>query len=88
VKHCVCADVVQLRFGMFSNPDEVAKVRETVKTPLFKSTAVEEPFTDCLGREEWYECQRCHSVWRFVPPDPPFTGVWEQVRPPRALEGG
>jgi hypothetical protein len=84
VELCECASIVELRFGMLSHPEEVRDVRNALKSPLFKSTAVEERMSDYIPEEEWHECQRCHSVWRFVPPDPPFTGIWEQIRPPRA----
>jgi hypothetical protein len=83
VKNCECTGIVQLRFGLFAHPDEVDEVCKSLQTPLFKSTAVEERMSDYIPEEEWHECQRCHSVWRFVPPDPPFTGIWEQVRPPK-----
>jgi hypothetical protein len=86
MKLCECASIVELWFGMFSHPKEVREVRRALKTPLFKSTAVEEQMSDCFVREEWHECQICYGVWRFVPPDPPFTGVWEQVRPPKLSE--
>lgn len=28
----------------------------------------------------WFRDLESGEVWRLVPPDPPFTGVWERVR--------
>lgn len=28
---------------------------------------------------EWYKCTECNEIWRLVPPDFPFTGLWEKV---------
>ncbi len=29
--------------------------------------------------ENWYQCNKCQTLWRLVEPDPPFGGLWEQV---------
>lgn len=29
---------------------------------------------------KWYRSLATGEVWRLVPPDPPFTGLWERVR--------
>jgi hypothetical protein len=28
----------------------------------------------------WYRDCRTGEIWRLVPPDPPFLGLWERVR--------
>lgn len=30
--------------------------------------------------EEWFECQECGQIWRLVEPDPPFRGMWSQIK--------
>jgi len=27
----------------------------------------------------WYKCLNCNEIWRLVPPDFPFKGLWEKV---------
>jgi len=30
--------------------------------------------------ETWFECTNCHRKWRLVEPDPPFKGIWEEIK--------
>lgn len=46
----------------------------------FEPIAVETPYSNVDLMENWYKCLICGTVWRLVEPDPPFAGLWSQVR--------
>lgn len=48
----------------------------------FKEISVGSLYADVGLVETWFECMKCYKKWRLVEPDPPFKGIWEEVKNP------
>jgi hypothetical protein len=69
----------------FASPGEFDRVVGYLREQVASGIAEEVPADPSYGPGElyggrWYRSLATGEVWRLVPPDPPFTGLWEQVR--------
>lgn len=68
----------------FSGPGEFARFRRQLNSQVEDGLARHVPAHPDYGPGEiyggdWYQLQATGEIWRLVPPDPPFTGLWEPV---------
>lgn len=68
--------------GSFRDPDQVAQVEAAIAGPNFKEVPVGKRFDVVEWDETWHQCLTCGTIYRFVRPDPPFTGVWQITKSP------
>ena len=69
----------------FASPSEFDLFVEYLRQEINAGYAEEVAVQDDYGRGEifggsWYRERDTGEVWRLVPPDPPFRGLWERVR--------
>lgn len=74
----------------FVSPGEFDRFVGYLREQVASGMAEEVPVDPCYGPGEiyggrWYRSLATGEVWRLVPPDPPFTGLWERVRPRREV---
>lgn len=76
---CECESInYSVTFSGWSDFDEfLTTIKET---SYFSSVPVKVPHSNVGLQENWYKCNKCQAVWRLVEPDPPFTGLWKQVK--------
>jgi len=72
----------------FVSPGEYERFVEYLQEQVSSGKAEEVPADPSYGPGElfggrWYRSLATGEVWRLVPPDPPFTGLWERVRAAR-----
>ena len=68
----------------FRSPGEYARFVSYLEAQVQSGDAEEVPVDANYGRGEvyggrWFRDHETGEVWRLVPPDPPFTGLWEPV---------
>ena len=68
----------------FRSPAEYARFVHYLEAQIEAGDAEEAPVDPSYGRGEiyggrWFRDQQTGETWRLVPPDPPFTGLWEPV---------
>lgn len=66
-------------------PGEYRRFVDCLEAQARAGIARELPADPDYGRGEvyggrWFQDIESGEVWRLVPPDPPFTGLWERVR--------
>ena len=69
----------------FQTPREYRRFVDYIEGQTRAGIARELPADPGYGRGEvyggrWFQDIASGEVWRLVPPDPPFTGLWERVR--------
>ena len=69
----------------FRSPGEYQRFVRYLEAQVNAGDAAELPADPSYGRGEiyggrWFKANDTGDVWRLVPPDPPFTGLWEPVR--------
>ena len=69
----------------FQTPGEYQRFVEYIARQTAAGLARELTVDPRYGRGEvygglWFQDLESGEVWRLVPPDPPFTGLWERVR--------
>lgn len=75
---CECGSIHKP--GPFSGWNDFDAFLATLKAaPSLSLVPVKVPHSNVGLQENWYQCSKCQAVWRLVEPDPPFTGLWEQV---------
>lgn len=70
----------------FCTRDEYQRFVEYIQRQVTLGQAEEVPVDPSYGPGElfggrWFRNLESGEVWRLIPPDPPFYGVWEAVRP-------
>ena len=70
----------------FASPGEFERFVEYIRGQVRSGIAEETAADPAYGPGEifggrWYRHVASGAVWRLVPPDPPFTGLWERVSP-------
>jgi hypothetical protein len=76
MKPCDCT---QLKTGRnFSDGAEVEDLEETLRSRAFKEVPVRKKLVPA-HHERWFKCPACGRIWRFIDPDPPFEGIWEEI---------
>lgn len=68
----------------FVSPEEFDRFVEFISMLVASGQAEEVPADDSYGRGEiyggkWYRRAGTGEIWRLVPPDAPFYGLWERV---------
>lgn len=68
----------------FSSPGEYERFCAYLRRQVEAGIAVQVPVDSEYGPGEiyggfWYQNVRTREIWRLVPPDFPFTGLWERV---------
>ena len=68
----------------FTSPGEYARFMKYLEGQVSSGHAEEVEAEDDYGRGEiyggrWFRDVETGAVWRLVPPDPPFRGLWEPV---------
>jgi hypothetical protein len=71
----------------FATPGEYQRFVEYIHRQVASGEARELPVDPTYGPGQlfggrWFQDVASGEVWRLVPPDPPFYGVWEPVRQP------
>lgn len=75
---CTCG--VNQFAGDFRSPSEYMALTALIsRTASLQETPVITPYDNVGCKERWFTCSACGGVWRLVDPDPPFTGLWQQV---------
>ena len=69
----------------FQTPGEYQRFVEYIEAQARAGTARELPADPAYRRGEvyggrWFQDVESGEIWRLIPPDPPFTGMWERVR--------
>lgn len=69
----------------FRTPGEYQRFVDYIEAQVLSEAARELPVDPGYGRGEvyggrWFQDVESREVWRLVPPDPPFTGLWEPVK--------
>lgn len=69
----------------FASPGEFDRFVGYLRGQVESGKAEEIPADPSYGPGElyggrWYRSLATGEVWRLLPPDPPFTGLWERVR--------
>lgn len=69
----------------FASPGEFDRFVAYLGGQVASGVAEEVPTDPAYGPGEvfggrWYRHKPTGEMWRLVPPDPPFTGLWERVR--------
>jgi hypothetical protein len=68
----------------FKTPGEFDRFKIYLAEQLSKDT-IKKTITDQSYKKgmifggEWFICNTCNEIWRLVPPDYPFRGLWEKV---------
>jgi hypothetical protein len=67
----------------FSTPEEYRRFVEYIQRQVALGQAEEVPVDPSYGPGElfggrWFRDLESGEVWRLIPPDPPFYGVWER----------
>lgn len=70
----------------FSSLDEFRKFSEHLSTLVLEGKLAEVNADPNYGHNlifggRWFEIIATKAVWRLVPPDFPFRGLWEPVKP-------
>jgi len=67
-----------------TDPDEYSRfcsfVEELAANRLLEEIPVDPVYNRGMiygGR--WFHCNGCNKIWRLIPPDFPFKGLWEPV---------
>lgn len=68
----------------FETPGEYDKFIVYLKTQIAKGNLERVASDDNYEKGliyggEWFRCLVCNEIWRIVPPDFPFRGLWEKV---------
>lgn len=68
----------------FATPGEYDRFVDFIEKQIASGAAQEVPVDPSYGRGKiyggrWYKRSNTRDVWRLVPPDPPFYGLWEPV---------
>ena len=69
----------------FSSPGEYERFLEYIQEQIRTGRVQEIPIDPSYGPVllfggRWLRHSSSGEVWRLIPPDPPFYGVWEPVR--------
>jgi hypothetical protein len=68
----------------FSSPGEYKRFVQYLERQVIAGTATELPADPLYGRGmiyggRWFQDNETATIWRLLPPDPPFLGLWEPV---------
>lgn len=68
----------------FSSPGEYQRFVQYIGEQTTSGVAREVPVDPLYGKGiiyggRWFQDLETGAVWRLVPPDPPFRGLWEPV---------
>ena len=68
----------------FTHPGEYGRFLEFIRGQVASGQAVEVEADEHYGRGEiyggnWFKDAETGEVWRLIPPNPPFRGLWERV---------
>jgi len=68
----------------FTSPGEYTRFVRYLEGQVAAGQALEVPVDLDYGSGEiyggrWFQDVETGSVWRLIPPDPPFRGLWEPV---------
>ncbi len=68
----------------FRSPDEYRRFVHFIEAAVERGDLVEVPMNPQYHLGElyggrWFKCPIDNSVWRLIPPDVPFLGVFERV---------
>ena len=68
----------------FASPGEFDRFVAYLREQVASGVAEEVPLDPSYGPGEifggrWYRHKLTGQTWRLVPPDPPFTGIWERI---------
>jgi hypothetical protein len=68
----------------FTSPGEYDRFVQYIHDQVASGHAEEVDVDDDYGRGEiyggrWFKDIETGEVWRLIPPDPPFRGLWERV---------
>lgn len=69
----------------FISPGEFSRFEEYIEKQIKEGFVRECVVDKNYGQGEiyggrWFEDLETKEIWRLVPPDPPFKGLWEPVR--------
>lgn len=69
----------------FSSPSEYQRFVAYIEQQVVAGHAEEIPVSATYGKGEiyggrWFRDQETKEIWRLVPPDFPFKGLWEPVK--------
>jgi len=78
------------RCGFLEEIDEFKTLGEYEKFMLYLKRQVQKKNLEEVETDEnyekgliyggkWYRCIGCKKIWRLIPPDFPFKGLWEKV---------
>lgn len=77
---CQCLSLRSLAtFHDWNDFDSFVSFLEKYEEMMEIPVGLNMPYLNIGFKERWFRCNQCQTVWRLVEPDPPFTGVWEQV---------
>ncbi len=70
----------------FASPGEFQRFLRFLEGHIALGDIIEIPMDPSYGRGalyggRWFCDANSHEIWRLIPPDFPFRGVWERVRP-------
>ena len=68
----------------FNSPDEYNNFIKYIEKQIDIKTAQEIEINQDYGKGEiyggrWFKNLKTDAIWRLIPPDIPFKGLWEQV---------
>jgi hypothetical protein len=68
----------------FTSPGEYRRFLRYIEEQVSSGAARERPADAQYGKGmifggRWFQDVETGTVWRLVPPDPPFQGIWEPV---------
>lgn len=76
----ICSCGVESFVGTFRSPsDYEALLNAIARSDCLSEVPVLQRYDDVGGKERWFACAKCGRRWRLVDPDPPFTGIWQEV---------
>jgi hypothetical protein len=68
----------------FTSPGEYERLVHYLEGQVATGLASEQPADPLYGKGmiyggRWFQDIETGAIWRLVPPDPPFMGLWESV---------
>ena len=76
----LCSCGVDSFVGTFRTPSEYKALLDTIeRSGCLSEVPVSQAYDNVGSKERWFACAKCGRHWRLVDPDPPFTGIWQEV---------
>jgi hypothetical protein len=82
VTTCKCGFLEEIHG--FISPNEYERFVNYISSQVVRGNLIEVKMNNNYSKGEivggkWYKCSGCNEIWRLVPPDYPFRGLWEKV---------